>query len=499
MPHPRQSDSFASDRQRTRGTIWVLLITLGAASLRVFHIGSKSFSPDEAFSIFLARTGWKTFRHLLLTSEANMALYYLLLRLWSQISDAPSFVRALSVVPGVASIPAIYFLGKTLFSRRAGIVSALLLAANVFHIFYSQEARSYSLLVLLVTCSSLFFARYINNRRGADGFWYIFSSAASLYAHFFAVLVLLAQFAAWALLPRQIRSWSQVRNLIASGAFGLPLAVFMAYQGTSHMDWVHHSPHMAKEVYHFFISLSGSGLKSLMFLLAAALASRQWCLQRRCDKEGLQGWPFLFVSLWLLIPILVVLLISHWKPMFVFRFLIICLPAALLLFGYGLILIRPNWLCFAAVVVTVCASLIATKSFYRQSGPSDWKAAIRYLAQNVQAGDMLIFPNPYCRFPFDYNLRMSGNHLPSIQVKYADAAVIRDFPAEAHHIWIIDFSREAHRHCETLPCADGEPHGTARFRFEHAVRFPGVEIEEFELSKQVLGKPINSYSPRIHS
>ena len=472
-------------------TLGIGLITLGAASVRFFHLGAKSFLPDEAFSITLARTEWSAFHGLLVGGEANMSLYYLLLRVWSEIRDTPSFVRAMSVVAGVATVPAIYFVGKTIFSRRAGMISALLLAVNVFHISYSQEARSYSLVVLLVTCSSLFFVRCVQTRSSADGAWYILTSTAALYAHFFAALVLFAQFATWTLLPGRLRTCSQLRNLIAIAALGSPLALFIALHGTSHLDWIQQSPHMAKEVYHFFTYLSGSGVKFVIFLLASALASRAWWLQRTRDSEPGEGWPFVFVALWLLLPILMTLLMSLWKPMFVFRFLIVCLPAALLLFGEGLALIRPNWLCWGTLAVMVCSSLIAVRSFYRQPATSDWRAAITYLAENARSGDVLIFASPYCRFPFDYNLRMSGKALPQMRVQYADAGGIRDFPAQAQHVWLVDFYAQAHHHWATLPSENGEPTGMPRFRFQRTLRFPGVEIEEFDSINEIHGAASN--------
>jgi len=139
----------------------------------------------------------------------------------------------------------------------------------------------------------------------------------------------------------------------------------------------------------------------------------------------------------------------------------------------------------------VCSSLIAVRSFYRQPAPSDWRAAISYLAQNARSGDVLIFASPYCRFPFDYNLRMSGETLPQMRVQYADAGVIRDFPVQAQHVWLVDFYAQAHHHWATLPPENGEPAGRPRFRFQRTLRFPGVEIEEFDSSNEVHGQASN--------
>jgi hypothetical protein len=160
------------------------------------------------------------------------------------------------------------------------------------------------------------------------------------------------------------------------------------------------------------------------------------------------------------------------------------LPAALLLFAEGLALIRPNWLCFTVVTVTVLASLTAARSYYRQPGSSDWSAAIAYLAENAQPGDMLIFVNPYCRYPFEYNLRFSGKKLPPVLIQYADPASIRDFPAQTNHVWITDFNALAHQHWETLPVRPAGDHALPQFRFKTTLRFPAVEIERFDSVNQ---------------
>lgn len=457
-------------------TLWILLLTLVAASLRFLHLSSKSFTPDEAFSITFAQTGWRAFRHLLVTSEANMALYYLLLRMWSRISDMPGFVRTLSVLAGVATVPAIYFAGKNLFSRAAGIIAALLLSVNVFHIMYSQQARSYSLLVLLVTCSCLLFAQTVRGTNRWNDAGYILISAAALYTHFFAVLILLAQFAWWMSLPSRLRTWNPLRNMFLVAVLGLPLLLFIASRGTAHLDWVQRSPHLVKDVFHLFTSFSGSGIKFGIFVLATALSAREWWSQRTLDDRTLNTQSFIFVILWLLLPLAVTLVASHWKPMFVPRFLIISLPAALLLFGHGLALIRPQWLRFTAVGVVAVASLAAVRSYYRQPGESDWKAAIHYLAQNARSGDVVVFANPYCRFPFDYNLRTSGIKLPGMRVESASAIETRQYPTEAEHLWVIDFSvhpLEQNLHVARAP----------RMHLRHTVEFPGVAIEEFESSE----------------
>src|SRR5260370_28173039 len=91
-----------------------LLLTAGAA-LRFVALAAKPFWFDECFSVEVARIDWRNFLHLVWWREANMTLYYLLLRVWLHFGQSEFFIRALSVVIAVATIPAVYWLAQLLF------------------------------------------------------------------------------------------------------------------------------------------------------------------------------------------------------------------------------------------------------------------------------------------------------------------------------------------------------------------------------------------------
>src|SRR4029077_17100879 len=113
------------------------------------------------FSVEIARLSWHDFARLLWWREANMSLYYILLRGWlgfdlnSGIN--PFFIRSFSVLASLATLPAIFWLSRQLFDRRVGLIAVALLSCNAYSIRYAQEARSYSLFMLLPTLSSGFF------------------------------------------------------------------------------------------------------------------------------------------------------------------------------------------------------------------------------------------------------------------------------------------------------------------------------------------------------
>src|SRR5207245_2897434 len=82
------------------------------------------------------------------------------------------------------------------FSERAALIAAALAAVNPYLVWYSQEARSYSLLVLLSALSLLLFARALREpTRRAFVAWGVVSALA-VFTHYFAVFLLVPE-AAW--------------------------------------------------------------------------------------------------------------------------------------------------------------------------------------------------------------------------------------------------------------------------------------------------------------
>src|SRR5271166_658524 len=149
------------------------ILLAGGLAARLYCLACKPFWFDESFSVEVARIDWRNFLHLLWWREANMSLYYVLLRIWLHFGQSPFFIRSLSAVIAAATIPAIYWLGTLLFDRRVALIAAALLALNGYDIRYAQEARSYSLFVLLATLSSGFLIAFLKEPTRWHGVGYI--------------------------------------------------------------------------------------------------------------------------------------------------------------------------------------------------------------------------------------------------------------------------------------------------------------------------------------
>ena len=155
------ASTFPSDSVRSARWLTFCLLLAGGTGLRLAGLTAKPFWFDECFSVEVARIDWRNFLHLLWWREANMTLYYLLLRAWLHFGQSEFYIRSLSVVIAVATIPAIYWLARLLYGQRVALIAAALFTFNAYNVRYAQEARSYALFMLLATLSSGFLIAWL--------------------------------------------------------------------------------------------------------------------------------------------------------------------------------------------------------------------------------------------------------------------------------------------------------------------------------------------------
>lgn len=227
------------------GAAWVLALLVAlAAAMRFASIDVQSFHHDEVITVSrVISDGFEHMLHAVKRSESNPPLYYVLAWGWGKGFGTDEVgIRSLSALCGTLTVPLAYCVGAELASRRAGLIAAALVAVNPMLIWYSQEARSYALLVLFCAASFLFFARALRTRRGRDlGLWGL-ASALALGSHYFAVFAVGIE-ALWlliALRERRAAALAAVAIPVAAGLALLPLLV--AQINPTHIDWIEESP-----------------------------------------------------------------------------------------------------------------------------------------------------------------------------------------------------------------------------------------------------------------
>ncbi|MBV6624336.1 MAG: glycosyltransferase family 39 protein [Rivularia sp. (in: Bacteria)] len=121
-------------------------------------------------------------------------LYFILARVWVQIfGDSVIAIRTLSALISLLCFPAIYWLCLELFkSPTVGWVAVALMTVSPIHIIQAQNSRPYSLWILTILLSSIFFLRAIRQNKKSSWFLYGISLSLSLYTFLFSWFVFIA-------------------------------------------------------------------------------------------------------------------------------------------------------------------------------------------------------------------------------------------------------------------------------------------------------------------
>src|SRR2546421_1343121 len=137
---------------------WLLcgLLFIIAMCFNLYRLGVPGIWFDEAFSVELARQPLPLLWHIIFGLEPNMELYYLFLHGWLGLTalfglhPTEIVVRLPSAIFAAASTIVVFLLGRRFLGLLVGLVGAVLYLLNDLQLIFAQQARSYSLQLLLI-------------------------------------------------------------------------------------------------------------------------------------------------------------------------------------------------------------------------------------------------------------------------------------------------------------------------------------------------------------
>ncbi|MCQ3976346.1 MAG: hypothetical protein DPW09_23195 [Anaerolineae bacterium] len=429
--------------QATRRVLWV--ITWVAFLLRVPNLAGQSLWRDEVDAIRFSNWSFEQLLASLLREGHNGPLFFLLLRPWRTLAGNSEFaLRYPSALLGVLAVPLGYVLARQLgFSRRVGLLLSLLLTTSPYLIWYGQEAKMYTLLLVLVLLAFIAYLKALTpsptlppKERGSRkwGWWLVFVVATSLsfYTHILSPLMLVIYgLVAWlhpAQLRRHWRGW--LVSMACLTLPYLPLALWQAALFFQDFESGHPFYPLDKQIF-ILLQLYSSGLVRFagltaiilfVFLLLCGLflpgSGGRGQGSERTDASRLTFHvsrltphaPRLILAAWTLLPPLMVYLISLRVAVFEDRYLIYIVPAFYLLVALGLVLIRrySRLLAGLGLGLLLAINLLGIWQQQRQPIKADFRAAGAYLAGQPQAPAMVMVQMPYLRHTLRYYYK--GNY-----------------------------------------------------------------------------------------
>lgn len=448
----------------SRALIPVALLTLLAVILRRFHLGDESLWFDEADIVSRARQPFSVLVQGFTQAGENGPLYTLLLHYWLAALDALPIlgkaahaifgsayeapVRALSLLFGAASVPPMYMLARRVGGHWVGLLAAALLAMNPFHIWHSQDAKMYSLLVLMTLVSTLLYLSALQRNTLLLWAGYVAATWVMLTTHSMGVLVLLAQLVATPFLLRSrapgaggrgpLVRWGWAMLLIIGPLF--PIAwLRLAALLTNTVDvggW--YAPAGLHDIFgtvlvNFAVNRSdplweaiGAVTMTLLALVGARrLISANMRPARALEEQNKpaksEGIGPLIVTLWLL-PIAGLWLVTLRVPLFQARYLIMALPTYLILAAMGLVWLQrrqPLLVAVPGVLLALTTGVaLAGVNYSTQAQKEDWRGAMVYVQDHARLRDLIVVFPGYLRTAVDVYYKPSGpGHVPEIPIE----------------------------------------------------------------------------------
>lgn len=405
---PRQNQRFTASSPLLT---WSLLlgVMLVATLLRLPRLALQSVAFDEGYSLAVGSAAWPTLFQATLSSGVHPPLFYIIyktvLPLWGPSEFGGRFVV---VIAGLLTIPCLYQLGRRMFGRPVGLLAAALLALNPLHVWLSQEARMYGLLILLATLSMLFFWQALRTNQARYWLALTVVNALLFNLHYFGLWLPFIQFVV--LLTDFRRYFSRFRYWVlaqfGAGLALLPWIFFTARRpaqtfGIGFLD----TPNLLDlplTYWNLAIGLSWGAAWPLTVVAVGAVALAVLLGLVR-PNTGF-GPAQKLVVWWLILPVGLVWLISQRRSFYADRYLSFVIPAVILLISLGLTRLQKRgwrWLLMGAVLAANGYGLFLTSrdpAFLKD----DWRGAVAYITAREQPEDVILLYSTHIQFPFGY-------------------------------------------------------------------------------------------------
>ena len=376
-------------------------LTLLALALRLLSL-DQSLWGDEGFTwIVTGRDSVGGVVDAVRSSyEVTPPLYFVFAWLFRRLGDTPEMIRAPSVLAGTALVPVVFVLGSRTLGWRVGLLASALLALSPIAIYYSVEARNYSLLALILALSTLVLLRATT--KGASRWWWLAFSlltALAVYTHYTSVFVISGQFL-WVLLFRRSHAlWLLASGLLVAALFvpWLPelerdtgalgsVAIDRLYPLTARsyvrgcVAWIIGLPEAS-----LLVVPGIEGLVLLAFSVAIAALSHLRSLRERsagwAPNTADRTWLLVFLAAAAPLGTLAVSLVSN--DIFLPRNLLSSLPAALIVLAGAAMSVRGTLRWGAVASLVLAFGVAAAFTFRAEAQRPNYRGVARLIDQEA--------------------------------------------------------------------------------------------------------------------
>lgn len=383
----------------------LLLLTVIGAGLRLYNLGFNSLWLDEAATYSLSVVPLGQIWTNMAAGEFNPPLFFIIQHFMIMIGNTEIALRIMPALFGIATIPVIYLVGKEFMDKYVGLIITAAFTLSPFLVVYSQEARAYSLLLLLCAAMLLFFLKAMPSNHLID--WLPFAGIAvlAIWTHFYSFVFIVTLVAYAGVIHR-----GNLKPLFLSMTlwFALCLPIFYALGGLIRMRTATPPTYGIQGVgilYETFKEFSGYSDILLIIVLLLLAGGLLWSYFNAYEQFCLTVWL-------ITAPILASVFLSFVIPMLprylIFLIIPFFLGIAMLyrpltkIFAMNLTLLKPV---YTVMYFIMFFGMIATPfymNYYQGYTKEDWRGVAKDLEEMTSPGDVVIAVPNYIILPLGY-------------------------------------------------------------------------------------------------
>jgi len=434
------TDPIDSSRTRPRVLVPVLLLVALGIVLRLWSIDSRGLWLDEAITVLQAR---QTLPKVIQTLQEGVhpPLFHVLMHFWiTAFGATEGAVRGYAVVWGVLSIPAAYWATRIVYDRRSGLIAAGITAVSPYLVWYSQEARMYTMMLFFSFMSLAFFSLAVRENRRRHWVGYIVFTFFGMFTHYFYAFLVMGEILYFVVVEifgahRHARreghvvfEWRRPWSLFVELPKLAPWAISMAILGSTFALWLSRSVFMNPQENSLVASATGRGLGYGQ--PPPALAFRFNDVGRVVVELllGFQPSPFTYamvaawplvimvtlvlfdylgyltrrsrVQVWAALGLLVIFALGQWQgQVLASRYLIALVAPVVILMAGVLGAMPPGWR-RGAIIAGLLVSLAAwsTQSYHPDNTLRfQYREALNKISERYRPGDVIVYEPFYLR------------------------------------------------------------------------------------------------------
>jgi len=392
---------YTSKNQYSIIVVFFVIVNL---ILKGLNIGYNSFWLDEVSSVnWSVRPVYEVIEYSF--SYPNGPIYQIFLKYWIDLFGiGESWVRGLSLIFGSLTIIPLMLIAKDWFNKNTSYFVALIYTFSNIYLYYSIEARSYTLVSFLATWSFYFFYRIVTEGKPKDILWFVIVNTLLLNTHLTPVFIFVIQVVTslmfyksnikrilWLLL-------AQALSLVIVGLWVLNNKWF----GGNETVWL--PIPVWKDILSLLIQYFNS-LNNLYIILILVGIIVFYYIRKR-NFQNIKN--LLIVFLWGILPIIAIFLVSvYYNPRFIPRYMLYAVPG-LYLFAAAIINLSFKNLYLQWIVAISFVGIMISQINLKPNKAEKWKEAMEYHNSFKNDSTITVVSADYQRVSFSYYYKQSA-------------------------------------------------------------------------------------------